>query len=138
LKGLEKLAVDANPILSALIGGKARDVFLSEGISLYTTHFNFEEVEKYIPRLSIQRGLPIDDLYLALSMVPVIVCDEEFYKSKSKQAARLIGKRDPDDRHLLALALELQCPLWSNDRDFEGLGVKIYTTTDLIKLIRHS
>ncbi len=34
--------------------------------------------------------------------------------------------------HLLSLALELKRPIWSNDKDFEGLAVKVYTTLDLI------
>lgn len=50
LKGTESLAVDTNPLLSAIIGGNAKLVFLSaEGISFCTTLFNFREVGKYIP-----------------------------------------------------------------------------------------
>ena len=75
----------------------------------------------------------MEDLYLALSIIPIIVCNEEFYKDKIKEAKELIGKRDPDDIHLLALALKLNCPIWSNDKDFEGLGIIIYKTTDMIK-----
>lgn len=134
LKNLEKLAVDANPILSAIIGGNAKEVFLkAEGTSFYATIFNFKEVEWYIPVFSAKRGIPVEDLYLALSTLPLFVCDEDFYKEKIKEAKRLIEKRDPDDIHLLALALKLKCPIWSNNRDFEGLGVDIYGTLDLIK-----
>ncbi len=45
----------------------------------------------------------------------------------------MIDKIDPDDIHLLALALKLNCPIWSNDKDFEGLGVEVYSTLDLIR-----
>lgn len=136
LKDLEKLAVDANPILSAIIGGSARDVFLKiETASFYTTAFNFKEVEKYIPVFSIKRDIPPEDLYLTLSTFPLLVCEEYFYEDKIKMAKKLIGSRDPDDIHLLALALHLKCPIWSNDKDFEGLGVGIYTTIDLLKLL---
>lgn len=111
LKDIEKLAVDANPILSAIIGGKARSVFFDAGhISFYTTLFNFKEVEKYIPALASKRSLPLDYLYLALSTLPISVCDVEFYKDTLKKAERLIGDRDPDDVHLLALAMKLSCP----------------------------
>ena len=73
LKNLEKLAVDANPILSAIIGGKARDVLLnSETTYFYTTVFNFKEVEKYIPTFSTKRSIDAEDLYLALSLLPLI------------------------------------------------------------------
>jgi len=75
----------------------------------------------------------MDDLSLALSMLPVSVCDDEFYRDKLQKAKNLIGKRDPDDVHLLALSLKLDCPIWSNDKDLGGLGIKIYTTLVLIK-----
>ncbi len=134
LKDIEKLAVDANPILSAIIGGKARSVFLNaDHISFYTTLFNFKEVEKYIPALASKHSLPLDDLYLALSTLPISVCDVEFYKDTLKKAESLIGDRDSDDIHLLGLALKLSCPIWSNDRDFDDVGITIYNTLALIK-----
>lgn len=134
LKDIEKLAVDANPILSAIIGGKARSIFLdADHISFYTTLFNFKEVEKYIPTLASKRSLPLDDLYLALSTLPISVCDVDFYKETLKKAASLIGDRDPDDIHLLGLALKLSCPIWSNDKDFDDVGIKIYNTLALIR-----
>ncbi|MBA4348881.1 MAG: PIN domain nuclease [Thermodesulfovibrio sp.] len=102
-------------------------------MTFYTTGFNFKEVEKYIPALSVKREIPIDDLYPALSMLPVTICDKEFYGEKIKQAEKLIGERDADDIHLLALSLKLGCPVWSNDKDFAELGIKVYTTLDLIK-----
>ena len=134
LKDIEKLAVDANPILSAVIGGKARSVFLeADHISFYTTLFNFKEVEKYIPALASKRFLPLDALYLALSTLPISVCDVEFYKDTLKKAESLIGDRDSDDIHLLSLALKLSCPIWSNDRDFDDIGIKVYSTLALIR-----
>lgn len=77
LSGIEKLAVDANPILSAIIGGSAGNIFIStENTRFYTTVFNFREVERYIPILSSKRNIPIEDLYLTLSMLPLTACDE--------------------------------------------------------------
>ncbi len=134
LKGIEKLAVDANPILSAMIGGNARAVFLkADNVSFYTTIFNFREVEKYIPILASKRHIPLDDLYMALSSLSVSVCDIEFYKDKINKAKSMVGDRDLDDIHLLALSLRLSCPVWSNDRDFEKLVIKVYTTLDLLR-----
>jgi len=134
LKSIEKLAVDANPILSAIIGGKARTVFLNtDYISFYTTVFNFKEIQKYIPILALNRNLMVDDLYMALSTLPVYVRDVESYKDTLRTAKSMMKERDPDDVHLLGLALKLACPIWSNDKDFEGLGIKVYTMLDLIR-----
>ena len=65
-------------------------------------------------------------------MLPLAVYNEDFYKDKMGQAKKMIAKKDPDDAHLLALSLELSCPIWSNDKDFEGLTIKVYSTLDLI------
>ncbi len=51
------------------------------------------------------------------------------------RAAGLIGKRDPDDVELLALALALQIPVWTNDRDFEIAGIERCTTAGLLKIL---
>ena len=40
---------------------------------------------------------------------------------------------DPDDVALLALALHLGLPIWSNNRDFEDARVRWYTTAQLLK-----
>lgn len=50
-------------------------------------------------------------------------------------AGRRIGKRDPDDVDVLALALTLNLPVWSNDNDFENAGVEWYTTAELLKTL---
>lgn len=135
-KNLEKLAVDANPILSAIIGGRAKEIFLkADALSFYTTLFNFKEVEKYIPIFSSKRNIPLDELFFVLSLLPLVVYEEVFYKKELVKAKGLIGKRDPDDAHLLALSIKIKSPIWSNDKDFEMPGVEVYSTLDLIKLL---
>lgn len=51
------------------------------------------------------------------------------------EAERYIGKRDPDDVALLALALKLQIPVWSNDKDFRVAPIQTYPTAVLIKAL---
>jgi len=67
------------------------------------------------------------------SILPLLVYEEFFYEETINKAKRLIDKRDPNDFHLIPIALKLDCPVWSNDKDFEGLGVKVYKTLDLIE-----
>jgi predicted nucleic acid-binding protein len=44
-------------------------------------------------------------------------------------AARLrISPRDPDDWPIVATALLLGCPIWTEDQDFFGSGVATWTT----------
>lgn len=48
----------------------------------------------------------------------------------------LIGQRNPKDVHVLVLALELNVPIWSEDRDFEDLlYVTVHKMADMLALI---
>jgi predicted nucleic acid-binding protein len=49
--------------------------------------------------------------------------------------AAYLAKRDPTDIPLAALALKLEIPVWSNDRDFEELPLIAYPTAKLLKIL---
>jgi predicted nucleic acid-binding protein len=70
---------------------------------------------------------------LAVAALPVTVIERETYSDALPEATRRIARRDPDDVEILALALHLGIPLWSNDNDFEGAGVEWFTTARLLR-----
>jgi len=132
-----KLAADANVLLSALIGGRAKLALSHPQIGeIFTTEHTFSEVEEYAPVLAKTKRLPADILLLALAALPVTLVNRNPYNKTLAKATRRIGPRDPDDVDLLALALHLQIPIWSNDRDFEGLSVDRFTTERLLRHLR--
>ena len=53
---------------------------------------------------------------------------EEVYESVRAAALSRIESRDPDDWHVLAAALVIECPIWTEDQDFFGAGVPTWTT----------
>ena len=61
------------------------------------------------------------------------VVERATYLGAVPEAARRIGRRDPDDVELLALALHAKVPVWSNDNDFEDAGVPWHTTAELLR-----
>ncbi len=132
---LRKLAADSNVILSAVTGRAALQVFLRSEIELITTRFNILEVEEYIPRLASKYGLDERSVSLQLRMLPIVIFESNHYHSHTPQAMRLLKDRDPDDAHLAALALKEEVPIWSNDRDFEKLSLRVYTTAQLLKAL---
>ena len=83
--------------------------------------------------LARKRRLSLDALLLAAAALPVSIIKRGVYRRSLTQAGILIGKRDPDDVDILALALHLRIPLWSNDSDFEETGVEWYTTARLLQ-----
>lgn len=63
----------------------------------------------------------------------MFIVEPQVYAAKLAEAERRIGRRDPNDVDLLALALHLRVPVWSNDNDFEDAGVEWYTTAELLQ-----
>jgi predicted nucleic acid-binding protein len=131
------LAADANVLLSALIGGRARLVLIHPRVrEVFSTRYTFSEVEEYVPVLAKQKRLPSDILLLAMAALPVTIVDRAQYVESVAEATKRIGRRDPEDIELLALALHLQIPIWSNDKDFERLDVDLFTTERLLRQLR--
>lgn len=141
-KRIRRLVVDANPIISALLRGKAHEVFVLPAIQeLATTEHTVREVMEYLPQLAQkprfkQAGLTEADLYFALVTAPLVIYGREFYQDMLEEARRRIGERDPEDVDLLALALKLSSPIWSNDQDYKAAGVEWWTTARLLKRLR--
>ena len=54
--------------------------------------------------------------------------DMEVYGTLQQQALRRIEMRDADDWPVLACAMVLGCPVWTEDADFFGTGVATWTT----------
>ena len=134
---IDSLVVDANPLLSALLGGQAREVLFSGKSVFIAPQHTLFEVEKYLPHVAKRIGRNELDLWREFQLLPVIAVQPREYESELKRATELIGQRDPKDVHVLALALRLDLPIWTNDRDFEGLSqhVSIHKTADLLSLI---
>ena len=51
--------------------------------------------------------------------------------SKFEAEARRRMKRHPVDWPIVAAALELDCPIWTDDRDFFGCGVATWATANV-------
>jgi predicted nucleic acid-binding protein len=45
------------------------------------------------------------------------------------EARRRLSGRDENDWPIVALALQLECPIWTEDRDFFGIGIPTWTTS---------
>jgi predicted nucleic acid-binding protein len=129
-----KLVADANVLLAAVLGGRAKAILQHPHIDeLLTAEVTLAEVEEYAVVLAKKRRLSLDTLLLAIAALPVTVVEEAVYSSALPQARRLIARRDPDDVDVLALALHMKLPLWSNDNDFEDAGIEWYTTAELLR-----
>jgi predicted nucleic acid-binding protein len=132
---IDSVVVDANPMLSALLGGRAREVLFDRRLALFSPQTTLFEVEKYLPFVARKLGQSELDLFREFELLPITAVQPQMYESEFPRATELIGWRDPKDVPVLALALRLRLPIWTEDRDFENLpGVSVYKTAELLML----
>ena len=129
-----RIVVDANIIISALLGGKPRFILFDPKFEFITNKFILKEVEKYIPLISKKSGVSKKEIKKGISLLPLKIVSKNYYKNYLKAAEKLIGKIDKDDIDILALYLKEKTFLWSEDKDFEKAKPKInlLKTEDLV------
>lgn len=71
-------------------------------------------------------------LHSLLSIVQV-VDDELLEHARDEALARI---RDPEDWPTLALSLQLECAVWTEDQDFFGTGVATWTCATVERYLR--
>jgi predicted nucleic acid-binding protein len=59
------------------------------------------------------------------------VVSREIYGDFEVEARKRLGTRDPEDWPVLATALALGCPIWTEDTDFFGCGVATWTSRSI-------
>ncbi|MDZ4221547.1 MAG: PIN domain-containing protein [Patescibacteria group bacterium] len=116
------IVVDANVLCSALLGGKPGSILFDERFQFVTAEYTLNEVKKYVPMLADKLSLPNEYLHEMLGGLPVFVYDDAWYASGITEAERMIGHIDAKDVPILALALRLGAPLWSQDAHFDQCG----------------
>lgn len=95
-----------------------------------------EEVAEHVPALAERRELDAALLLAALSVMPVDWQPPAVYHPHREEAERRMAGRDPEDWPTVALALARLLPIWSQDKDMEAAGVTVYTTGELLDVIR--
>lgn len=121
------LVVDANILVRAVLGRRVRDVIEgASNVSFFVPETAFVEAEEHVAALAFLRSLG--------HLVELIGC--EVYGQFEVEARERLDKRDPDDWPMLASALALGCPIWTEDTDFFGCGVATWTTDRVQMFLR--
>ena len=126
------LVLDANILIRAVLGSHVlfllrkyaeQAVFLAPDIA-------FEEAREHLPGILKKRNVPLAPAMATLDLVAELVqrVELETYACVEALARQRIERRDKDDWPVLAAALALGCPIWTEDTDFFGCGVATWTT----------
>jgi predicted nucleic acid-binding protein len=133
------LIVDATPLLSGLLGGAALPILFDPQRRFITTEKTTWEVKRHIPAIvgKLQAAGKIawteERLEQLFHHLPIAAFGDEFYGRYLPEAHRLIDARDPEDADLLALALQTNLVIWTEDRDFDAIpGIEVVRTSELL------
>jgi len=127
------IVLDANILIRAIMGRRVRELveqYASPQVQFCAPDAAYLDAEKYLPSLLRKRGKPAADVsgslrYLQHLVKPIY---RETYDVFEDEARERLRGRDEDDWPVLATALALTCAIWTEDTDFFGTGIGVWTT----------
>jgi predicted nucleic acid-binding protein len=132
---IEGVVADANVLLSAAVGKAALRVITAFDVVIHVAQFNADEVAEYLPLMAAKYKLQIELVEMQWKLLPLRIHPLRVYQARLSQAIEDLKHRDPEDAHALALARQLDLPIWSNDRDFQSVKVDCYSTALLLRAL---
>ena len=131
-----ELVVDANPLISALLGGVAFELLFSPLFRCVTTERTTWEVKRYIPMIAERSGVPEADVLALFETFPLTAHQSSFYEEHLSLATTNIGARDPKDIDILALTYRLGTSLWTADPDLRDIeDIHTISTEELREIL---
>jgi predicted nucleic acid-binding protein len=127
------IVLDANILIRAVLGKRVRQLLESyapHGVRFYAPEVAFADAERYLPALLNKRGKPNTDVPAALAYLESMIepIGQEGYSLFEAEARGRLRGRDEEDWPVLAAALSLSCDIWTEDTDFFGTGVAVWTS----------
>ena len=120
----KRLVLDANILIRGCLGVRVRTL-----IAEYADRVDFFVAEANVADLARDKNLDeavCTEALLSLMRVVQIVEDTVLESAREEALARI---RDADDWPALALGLQLECAIWTEDQDFFGTGVATWSSS---------
>lgn len=126
------LVLDANILVRAVLGNQVRSHLLTfkNRVDFFTPDICVEEVEKHLPAIFKKRGMTAELPLEVFSNIKYLlqIIDKSIYQERIIEAQQRIKDRDMHDWPVIATALLFNCPIWTEDNDFFGVGIPVWTT----------
>jgi len=126
------IVLDANILIRAVLGQWVHELILTHAatVQFFAPDVAYADARKYLPNLLTRRGVNPVPAMMVLDRLEAIVrpLDAELYAAARDEALRRIAARDEDDWPVLACAMVIGCPVWTEDADFFGTGVATWTS----------
>ena len=132
-----ELVIDANILFSALIKNSlTAELVFNDEIKLYSPEFIIEEFLKYEDEILEKTSRTRENFVMTMHMLKDIisVVPQEEYSALIVQGKEI--SPDPNDVLYFALALKLNCAIWSNDTRLKKQDkVKVYSSSEVMKMV---
>jgi len=126
----KRLILDANILARAVLGVRVRALIerYAADVAFFVPESAIAETREHLPAILQKRRLPADQALEVLEHLRAFLQELPlgFYADQEAQARSRLA--DPEDWPVLACALILECPIWTEDRDFFGTGVATWTS----------
>ena len=136
-----RIVIDSNILIGALIRDnsfKAR-LLKNRNFLFFFPDYGLDEIEKFREYIcSKRRKEPTAlsfDYAIKFLLESVTVVPRQLYQDQISSAYTVMKEIDPKDTPFLALALHLECPLWSDDAHLKRQSlVPCYLTSEIPEL----
>jgi predicted nucleic acid-binding protein len=130
------IVLDANILIRAVLGKRVRlllEEYVPYGVRFCAPDVAYADAEKYLPSLLEKKNRNNAETAAALTYLQSLVepVDRESYCAFEAEARQRLRGRDEDDWPVLASALILNCPIWTEDTDFFGTGAAVWNTNHI-------
>jgi predicted nucleic acid-binding protein len=126
------LVLDANILMRAVLGRRVGELLerYEDSATFYSPDICFDDARHYLSQVLERRGLNVESGLVILEEAGqlVVPVDRSLYGDYERLARERIELRDPDDWPVVAVALMLNLPIWTEDRDLFGSGIATWTT----------
>jgi predicted nucleic acid-binding protein len=135
-----EIVLDTNVLISSLLkNGLTRKIIFLSPLKMCTVDYAKLEIEMH--KVEILRKSKLDEQSLNY-LIEIIFSKIDFVSLENKElfkdkAIEIMRNVDIDDSFFVALAMSLNCPIWSNDSHMKKQNaVKVYTTNEMMNLLR--
>jgi len=126
------LVLDANILIRAVLGMRVSQLLNRYGkaVEFVAPNTAFREAQEKLPSILERRGMQVAPGLAALDTLDALIRTIELgmYAEFEGIARQRLARRDENDWPILATALALNCPIWTEDTDFFGCGVATWTS----------
>jgi predicted nucleic acid-binding protein len=126
------IVLDANILIRAVLGKRVRELIVdnADKVQFFSPDVAYADARKYLPAILEKRGVHSESAMAVLDALQIIVRPLELgvYAGFKAQALERIATRDAEDWPVLACAMAIGCPVWTEDADFFGTGVATWTS----------